>query len=708
MNYTPLAKVRFDRLILLLPLLFLAGVRFPRTAACLPGLEVPYLDTPPVIDGILDEPVWEKAAKTTDFTQLQPKEGEPSTEGTTAYIGYDSHNLYVAFRAKDSEPQKIRAHLVPRDQVSGDDWVGFILDTFGDQRRAYEFFANPLGIQMDLFSHGGSEDIAPDFVWYNAGRVSADGYTAEFRIPLKSIRFPDIEEQRWRIDFIRNIERKNEKDLWPLFRNDSGSLFSQMADLKGVHGITPRGRLELIPEFTASRSVPSESQENAFHLDSWNMRAGLNARYGFSPNWAMDATYNPDFSQIEADQPQIRVNQRFPLYFAEKRPFFMEGADLFSTPLRIVNTRAIVDPEYGFKLTGKQDAWSGGALLANDRSRNESSFNILRLNRDIGAESSVGVIYSGRELGAGEYNRVTGVDGKFQLGKLYTLKFQGVGSFTKEGGAAPVEGTAYNLSLQRNARNFSFYTSYDDYQPDFRSDSGFFQRVDLRNGGADLRYTFWPAGGGLLNWGPKAGFWRTYDHRGTLTDEQPYLGFSLSFPLQTNFGLTYCPDNLERYGGIDFRKTSWSASLSAAPTRYLSGSVSATLGEQINYAASPPVLGNSADASLSLTLKPTDRLSVRQLYLKSRLNTKAGDRVFDENIWQTTARFQWSKEISSRVIYQFSTLQRSGFADLLVSYLLVPGTSFHAGYDLAFDESGGALRRTSELFFTKLSYLFRI
>ncbi|MCX5785973.1 MAG: DUF5916 domain-containing protein [Elusimicrobia bacterium] len=708
MNYTSRTKVGFHRHTLL-RLLFLFSLCFQaQIAACQPVLEVPYLDTPPVIDGIIDEPVWEKAKKTTDFTQLQPKEGAPMTEETVAYIGYDSRNLYIAFHAKDAEPQRIRANMTPRDQISGDDWVGIILDTFGDQRRAYEFFSNPLGIQMDIFSHAGNEDLAPDFVWYAAGKITPDGYTAEFRIPLKSLRFPDIEKQHWRISFVRNIERKNEKAVWPLFHNDSGSLFSQMANLTGIHGIAPGGRLELIPEFTASRTIPVESENNAFHLDSWNMRAGLNARYGINPNWAMDAAYNPDFSQVEADQPQVQVNQRFPLFFPEKRPFFMEGADLFSTPLRIVNTRTIVDPLYGLKLTGKQDAWSGGALLADDRSRNGSSFNILRLNRDIGSESTMGAVYSGRELGGGEYNRVTGIDGKLQLSKLYTMQYQGVGSFTKEGGAVPVEGTAYNISLQRNARHFGFSASYDDYQPDFQADSGFFQRVDIRTGGADLWYNFWPSSGSLLSWAPKAGYWRTYDHRGTLTDDSPYAGFSLSFPLQIYFGLTYCPHTLERFGGINFHKKTWSVSISAEPTRYLSGSVSGSIGEQINYDAATPFLGNSAQASLSLTLKPTDRLSVQQLYLKSRLDTKAGDRIFDENIWQTNARFQWSKEISSRVIYQYSTLEHSGFTDLLISYLLVPGTSFYAGYDLAFDGSGGTLRRTSELFFTKLSYSFRI
>jgi hypothetical protein len=283
-----------------------------------------------------------------------------------------------------------------------------------------------------------------------------------------------------------------------------------------------------------------------------------------------------------------------------------------------------------------------------------------------------------------------------------------VGSFTKEEGAGPVEGAAYNISLQRDARHFGFYASYDDYHPDFQADSGFFKRVDIRSGGADVWYSFWPSSSTLLSWEPNVGYWRTYDHRGILTDEWPYAGISLTFPLQTSFSLTYSPGTLERFGGINFRKRKWSASISAAPTKYLSGSVSGSIGEQINYDAAPPFLGNSTEASLSLTLKPTARLSVQQVYLKSRLNTKAGERVFYEDIWQTNARFQWSREISSRVIYQHSTLEHSGFTDLLISCLLVPGTSFHAGYDLAFDGSSGALRRTSELFFTKLSCLFRI
>ncbi|MEK7721762.1 MAG: aminoacetone oxidase family FAD-binding enzyme, partial [Elusimicrobiota bacterium] len=696
--------MRFGVLFLLL---FFKCLR-AQIAVCLPVLDIPRLDTPPYIDGILDEPIWQKAAKTTDFMQFAPKEGVPITEETTAYIGYDSHNLYIAFYARDSEPQKIRAHLSPRDQLFGDDWVGIILDTFGDQRRAYEFIQNPLGIQLDIFSSAGNEDVAPDFVWHSAGRVRPDGYVAEIRIPLKSLRFPELEKQNWRMYFLRNIERKNEKAVWPVFRANSGSLFSQMADLTGIYGITSGGRLELTPEFTASKSIPFESQDNSSHIGPWNLRAGANALYGITPNWTMAAAYNPDFSQVEADQPQIQVNQRFPLFFPEKRPFFMEGADLFSTPLRIVNTRTILDPQYGVKLTGKQAAWSGWALIVADRSRNDSTFNVFRLKRDIGSESGMGVVYSGRELGGGKYNRVAGVDGELRINKLYLLQFQGAGSFTKEAGGGPVEGAAYKISLQRKARHFGFYALYDDYHPDFQVDSGFFERVGIRRGDVNVWYKFQPGSGALLSWIPTAGYRRTYDHRGTLTDEASYAGIGLTFPLQTSFSLTYSPGTLERFGGIDFRKRAWGIGASAAPTSYLSGSVSGSIGEEINYDASPPFSGDSTQASLSLTIKPATRLSVRQDYLKSRLNTKAGERIFDENIWRTNARFQWSKEISSRMIYQYSTLRHSGFSSFLITYLLTPGTSFHAGYDVSFDGSGAALKKTNEVFFTKFSYLFRL
>ena len=672
------------------------------------ALEIPFLEQAPMIDGSLDDAAWQKAAQITDFMQYEPKEGLPMTEPTTAYVGYDKDNLYFAFYAADSTPSKIRAHLTPRDGAFEDDFVGITADTFGDQRRAYEFFCNPLGVQMDMFSVSGTEDISPDFVWYSAGKIQKDGYVVEMRIPFKSMRFSKQEDQHWRLFLMRNIQRKNEKSLWPTFLANRGSMFSQMADVTGIKNVNPGKRLEIVPEFTGSKATPSQSQKDSFHLGASNVRAGANVRYGITPNWTWDSTYNPDFSQVETDPAQIQVNQRFPIFFAEKRPFFMEGADLFETPMTVVHTRTIVDPAYGIKLTGKEGPYSTAVLTSRDRSRGGSLFDIVRIKRDVGQESSLGAIYSDRSLAGGRYNRVGGIDGNFHFGNHYTLEFQGAESATDKSSVGSIDGPAYHFIFSRRAREFQFDLTYDDISPRWQADSGFTSRVDYRESTVDLWYDVWRSGGVVQKWTPGAGYTRTYDHEGHLTDEQTYWQLKSTLPLQTHTRITYFPSILERFGGIDFIRRKLSLTLDSQPTSFLSMSFVLSGGDQIAYIASPPFLGNGLNSTVSVTLKPVSRLSLEQTYLRSRLDSKAGGRVFDENVYRSKVSFRWSREISSRLIYQYATLGGRGFADALVSYLLVPGTAVHVGYDLSFARSSPSFRRSSETFFTKLSYLFRI
>ncbi|MBI5597390.1 MAG: carbohydrate binding family 9 domain-containing protein [Elusimicrobia bacterium] len=179
--------------------LLIIGLLLPLRAAAAPELDIPRFEHAPKIDGLLDDPAWLQAARAPDLTQFRPNEGVSASERTVAYLGYDSNNLYAAFYCVDSDTAGVRGHLAPRDQISGDDWVGIILDPHGDQRRAMEFFANPMGIQLDLFSKGGNEDVAPDFVWFTAGKPAADGFVVEMRIPLKTLRFSKKPEQRWRV-----------------------------------------------------------------------------------------------------------------------------------------------------------------------------------------------------------------------------------------------------------------------------------------------------------------------------------------------------------------------------------------------------------------------------------------------------------------------------------------------------------------------------
>ncbi len=680
----------------------------PSRAWAGPEVTLPRFERPPRIDGTLDDPAWRTAAQVVDFRQLEPKEGAPATEKTAAFLGYDAENLYLGFSATDSEARGIRAHLAPRDQIGADDWVAVILDPFGDQRRAYEFICNPLGIQLDAFRKGENEDGTQDFVWQCAARRTADGYAVEMRIPLKSLRFSKRAEQPWRLMVLRNIQRKNEKSSWPGLRIDSGTLDSQMADVRGVKEVSPGRRLELVPEFTASQAVPYERQGNALQTGQVNERLGGNLKFGLTPDWTLDSAYNPDFSQVEADQPQIQVNQRFPLFFAEKRPFFMEGSDLFSTPFTLVHTRTMVDPEYGLKLTGQEGPFSAGLLRVHDRSQGGSLFDVLRLNGALGSESTLGGLYSDRAMGAGAYNRVGAVDGLYRFKKVYSLAYQAADSFTRRAGAPPAQGAAYDVVFSRDARNLSFGAAYSDLQPSFRADSGFIGRVDVRDLTLNAGYRHFPSSGTLLSIRPNAVYDRAYDHEGFLSDEQFALNLRAEFPRQTGLGLHFEPSTLERFAGADFHKRRFDASVYSEPTSYLGASVGGGMGDRVDYGAAVPFLGDETDLNAAVTLRPTPRLSLEQLYLKSRLDTKDGGRVFDENIFREKAAFQWTKEVSSRIIYQYGTLSHGGFADFLVSYLLVPGTAVYAGYDWSFARRESTLQTTRRLVFAKVSYLFRM
>ncbi|MFA9454382.1 MAG: DUF5916 domain-containing protein [Candidatus Aminicenantaceae bacterium] len=331
---------------LLLVMGALGALTRPTLAATV--LSIPRMSGSPKIDGILDNPFWEKEALKIDgFRQFTPVEkGDPSQK-TEAYIGYDPKNLYIAFRCYDTDPQKIRASITKRDNVIDDDWILVFLDTFNEKRRAFTFIINPLGIPLDgmRIEEGGDADIdgSWDAVFQSEGRVDEKGYTVEMAIPFKSIRFPDSSSQTWGLQIQRTIRRKNEEIYWyPRSRNVNGFLL-QAGQLQ-IEGDLEKGKnLEIMPVLTALK-------EGSGTIDP---EAGLNLKYGITSNMTIDLAINPDFSQIEADIPKINVNQRYDLYYPEKRPFFLEGKDYFDTPIELVYTRTISTPMWGGKLTGK-------------------------------------------------------------------------------------------------------------------------------------------------------------------------------------------------------------------------------------------------------------------------------------------------------------------------------------------------------------------
>jgi len=412
-------------------------------------------DAPPAIDGRLDDAVWRDAPALSAFKTFIPDFGREPSEKTVAYMAYDAENLYFAFKCFDREPDKIKASMANRDTIRPDDFICINLDTFNDQQALSAFYVNPLGVQTDSRWASGKEDFSADFVWSSAGRLDADGYTVELRVPFKSIRYAGKKRVEMSVFFERRISRRSEHGSYPALDPAQGYFFlTQMMPLE-LENIRQYTLLELLPAFTfgrtreAGETTQGELVRNR-DLDIHDF--SLTGKYGITSQLVLDGTYNPDFSQIEADAGQVDVNLRYDLFFPEKRPFFLEGSETFQLagstevdPLSaVVYTRTIIDPRVGFKLSGKVGKKDSlASIFALDESPaglpgyqpgddRYAGFAVLRYRRAVAGEGYLGAFYTGREYGGGS-NQVAGADGQVRVTKSSMFSFHGFGSWTKVG-----------------------------------------------------------------------------------------------------------------------------------------------------------------------------------------------------------------------------------------------------------------------------------
>ena len=502
---------------------------FPLAPEKAQPLRVPRFETPPVIDGKLDDAVWRQAGVFNGFYQIGPGDNVAPSKPTVAYIGYDAHTLYLAFHCYD-DPTKVRATVARRDNVFGEDNVRVFLDTFNDQRKAYILGWNPLGIQQDgVTTEGGSTDYSVDIVMDSKGVLTEDGFTIEVAIPFKSLRYEAGKDKLWGIHVWRNIDRFNDEiDSWmPVSRDISGTL-NQAGHITGLEGISTERTVELIPSLTVSETgkrarsyVPGGPER--FVNQPVELDPGLTAKFGISPAMTLDLALNPDFAQVEADQLVVTTNQRFPIFFAERRPFFLEGIEIFRTPITAVHTRAIVDPDVAVKLTGRRGPNTYGVMLASDNgpgnftledrdnltasyrqclNRNpltpgncadprrffdkNAYIGVLRLKRDVGRENTVGVIATTYNF-IEKHNQLFGLDGRFRLDPKTTVSFQTLGStarnffFDADLGRnlyRTGNGLAYSLDALRQGRNFTAEFYGEGYTKDYRADVGFVGRTN--------------------------------------------------------------------------------------------------------------------------------------------------------------------------------------------------------------------------------------
>ncbi|MDX1578710.1 MAG: DUF5916 domain-containing protein, partial [Gemmatimonadota bacterium] len=466
------------------------------------------------VDGTLDEPAWREAAVLAGFTQYEPNEGLPSVEPTEIRVLYTPEALYFGIHAYDSRPELISAVLGQRDRgIFGSDWIRILLDTFNDRRQAYLFYVNPLGIQADgLWIEGKQReggrppvDFNPDFIWESEGRVGEDGWVAEIRIPYESIQFPEGDGQTWGINVAREVRRLGYRQSWaPLTANQSSQL-AQSGRLVGIGGISAPRLFELNPVMTSA--INGERIDGDFTHGSLEPTLGLDGRYGLTRNLVLGGTFNPDFSQVEADADQITVNERFAIFFPEKRPFFLDGTEIFESPTRLVHTRQIVDPIGGAKLTGKVGGLNLAYLGALDESpatfdpdAGRALFNLARLRADVGTGSTVGALYTDRSVpGDGISNRVASADARFLLGGRLAVTGQLARSWTSHGSGTAAEGGAlWFASIQQSGRRFGFQTTLEGVSPDFETDAGFIRRIgDIRATASTSLSFFTPPGSAL-------------------------------------------------------------------------------------------------------------------------------------------------------------------------------------------------------------------
>ena len=704
---------------------------------------------PITVDGRLDEAAWQRAATFELAWETSPADNVPAPVRTEGWVAYDDERIYVAFKAHDPRPGEVRARITDRDRAFQDDFVGVVLDTFNDQNRAFEFFVNPLGVQMDLTQNDvtGNEDDSWDAIWSSAGRVTEEGYVVELAVPFSSLRFPaGAAEQTWGIDALRIYPRDARRRLG-LNRMEKhiNCYLCQESRLTGLQGIAPGRSIELDPTVTGARTDEAPSGSETLATGDGKGELGLTARWGVTPNLNLSAAINPDFSQVEADVAQLNVNSQFALFYPEKRPFFLEGADYYETRLQAVYSRQIADPAWGLKLSGKVGDAALGVVVSKDRTTNillpssqSSDFQtldqqnlstVLRYRRDLGPGSTIGATYTGREGEAGYHNRLLGLDSLLRWHESYAFRIEAFGSQTEYPAAlaeslsqrrGELSDFAVRAAFERSTKEWYNGARYEDVGADFRADLGFIPRADYRALYADTERRFYRDGRWKRFW--LGGQLRDIeDHAGHGLDRRGEFWFSGQGPRQFFFNSGFGIGELY-YNGETFDNNYVFTFIEAQPTAWLYFKMDSVYGDEPDYA--------NTRAGKALILKPAVRFDLgKHLRLQvdhayQKLDVEEGD-LFTVNLTQLRATYQFNVRTFLRVVSQYQSLDREArlyaervephdeqlFNQLLFSYKLNPQTVLFLGYsDHHENEPIAGSRRAPELLqrdrtlFAKIGY----
>ena len=750
-------------------------------------VKIPRIDATAAIDGRLDDTVWSHAARLVDFSQYQPVDGRPAEDSTEVLVWYSADAIYFGIRAREMHGDVVRATRANRDNISAEDNVQILLDTNNDRRISYLFGVNPLGVQQDgtrssAFFGGaggasatgggfgninpldGSVDLNPDYVFESSGRLVPGGYEVEIRIPFKSIRYQDADVQTWGLHILRRVQHSGYQDSWaPAVRANSNFL-AQSGTLEGLHDM----RRGLVLEATPTVTGRLDGTPNAAGGRDYRSRNDLGAdvRWGIRQNLTLNGTVNPDFSQVEADVGQVLLNERFALFYPEKRPFFLDGLELFDTPNQLIYTRRIVAPKGGVKLTGTLGGGNVATMLVADDKRDSWNgahtplFGIARFRRTVLNGATLGAVLTTREDGR-DNSRLAGTDLLFYHSRLYFVQLQAAQSWTDSAGK-PRSGSLLQADWDRTGRAWGFHYTINAIAPDFNAAAGFVNRTGIIGARAFNRISFYGARDAVVQtYGGFFGLQQTWDNRGAghpvvETSQSVSPSATLSGGWQVGGSVarnSYAFDPL-LYQGYSVERIRAAATDTGAfvvpgpEGDFWSESIRVTTPVQRFFSATASVArggvpifreavrGETSFADAGLDLRPTAALR-GSLHLSRLKLTRAADgsKFSSETIPRLKVEYQITNALFLRLVGQYAARSRAPLRDQygnavlvngvkdagsvtneasmdwLVSYRPVPGTLAYLGYGSALEEPRQfqfrELRRTKDGLFAKLSYLFR-
>lgn len=683
-----------------------------------------YTEQPPVIDGLLNDDVWNQAQQVTGFKTFVPDFSENMKFKTVAFWSHDEDNLYFAFKCYD-EPGLIKTSVAARDKIQDDDWVCINLDSFNDRQTLYGFYINPNGIQMDSRFAGGRDDTGIDMIWYSAGQIDEEGYTVEIKIPFKSIRYAVKDGQvDMGVIFERKISRLSTQGTFPAL--DPGQGFNFLTQTMPLHfdRVKKTTLLELLPAVTYGNSKVRHEGET---LKDDQADLSITAKYGLTSDLIFDATYNPDFSQVEADALQVEVNQRFPVFFPERRPFFQEGSEHFNhaggsgrAEIRnIVNTRSIVNPITAGKLTGKignSNIVSVIGAVDELDTAYDANVGVVRYKRAFTRDSYLGGYWTGRNEDD-FMNLVFGADGQYRINDATLVSGHFFNSVTRDHGevdANRVHAAAANYAVRN--RKVSYGAGYTNIGDGFESAVGFVTRTGIIKYNVFYSPKFYPKESLVKRIDPLIYVSYTLDKPSGLYENSYFSRVNITLPRNTTFNVGANSSN-EIFDGQKFDRSSVSLSARSQLNRRVFVSGNYRWQRRIFYSDAEQGRGKSISGSLIFQF--SDNLNSEWRYSYTDLfNKVTSEKYFDIHILSSRNTYQVNKYMFFRAIVQYNSLTQVLSPNFLASFTYIPGTVVHLGYSAVYDrqewdpesrqymDGNDFINRAQGLFF-KASYLWR-